>query len=162
MNYGRAFFAGVVGGAAMTAVITLVRVMGMMDVNLSMMEGSMITAAVGLGTWLLGFVMHLIISGLIALAYAAGFEYVTHRAGWMVGIAFSIIHIIIAGLVFGMVPAMHPLVPEQMPAPGIFMSNKGMMGVLAFIMLHMMYGAIAGAMYHVVHTAQTYGTTRHV
>ncbi|MDP9310480.1 MAG: hypothetical protein M3R24_06265 [Chloroflexota bacterium] len=161
MNYGRAFFAGVVGGAAMTAVITLVRVMGIMDVNLSMMEGSMITAAVGLGTWLLGFVMHLMISGLIALAYAAGFEHVTHRAGWHIGVGFSLIHSLIAGLMFGTMPTIHPLVPDQMPAPGMFMSNKGLMGVLAFFMLHALYGAIVGAMYHVVHTARTYGTTRH-
>ncbi len=151
MNYGRAFMAGVVGGAVMTAIITLVRVMGMMDVNLSMMEGSMVAGSTGPAVWLMGFIMHLIISGLIALAYAAGFEYVTQRAGWGVGIAFSLIHILIAGMVFGMVPMMHPLIPEQMPAPGLFMSNKGVMGVLAFAMLHMIYGAIVGGLYHPLH-----------
>lgn len=161
MNYGRALLAGVVGGAAMTAIMTLVRTMGIMDVNLSMMEGSMITANTGAGTWILGFMMHLIISGLIALAYAAGFEYVTHQAGWLIGVGFSLIHSLIAGMVFGLVPMMHPLVPDQMPAPGIFMSNKGLMGVIAFFMLHAIYGAIVGAMYHTVHTERSYQTTRH-
>ncbi len=154
MNYGRAFMAGVVGGAVMTAIITLVRVMGIMDVNLSMMMGSMVAASTGAGVWLVGFVMHLIISGLIAVVYAAGFEYVTHRAGWVVGIAFSLIHIVIAGMVFGMVPRMHPLMPDQMPAPGAFMSNKGVMGVLAFTMLHMIYGAIVGGLYRPIHTRE--------
>ncbi len=102
----------------------------------------------------MGFVMHLIISGLIALVYAAGFEYVTQRAGWAVGIAFSLIHIIIAGMVFGMIPMMHPLMPDQMPAPGVFMSNKGLMGVLAFAMLHMIYGAIVGGLYHPLHARE--------
>ncbi|MDP9314853.1 MAG: hypothetical protein M3R24_28940 [Chloroflexota bacterium] len=96
MNYGRTFLAGVIGGAAMTAVITLVRVTGLMDVNQSMM-----------------------------------------------------------------VPTIHPLVPEQMLDPGIFMSYKGLMGVLAFLMLHALYGAIVGVMYHVMHMARTHGTTRH-
>ncbi len=96
MNYGRAFFAGVVGGAAMTAVITLVRVTGLMDVNQSMLG-----------------------------------------------------------------PTIQPLVPEQILDPGIFMTNKDLMGVLAFFMLHALYGAIVGGMYYVVHTARTYGTTRH-
>ncbi len=45
MNYGKAFMAGMVGGAVMTAIITLVRVMGIMDVNLSMMMGSMVAAS---------------------------------------------------------------------------------------------------------------------
>ena len=46
-----------------------------------------------------------------------------------------------------MMPAMHPLIPEQMPAPGAFMANMGLMGVIAEIMLHLIYGAIVGAMY---------------
>jgi hypothetical protein len=161
MNYGRAFLAGVVGGAAMSAIITLVRTMGIMDVNLSMMEGSMITANTGVGTWILGFMMHLIISGLIALAYAAGFEYLTHRAGWQIGVGFLLIDSLIADMVFGLVPMMHPLVPDQMPAPGIFMSSKGLMGVIAFFMLHAIYGAIVGAMYHPIQTERSYQTTRH-
>ena len=35
----------------------------------------------------------------------------------------------------------------MMPAPGAFMANLGMMGVGAFFMLHLIYGAIVGAMY---------------
>ncbi len=58
-------------------------------------------------------------------------------------------------------PTIHPPVPAQMPAPGIFMSNKGLMGVLAFFMLQALYGTIVRVMYHVVHTVRTYGTTRH-
>jgi hypothetical protein len=46
-----------------------------------------------------------------------------------------------------MMPIMHPLVPEMMPAPGAFMANLGMMGVGAFFMLDLIYGAIVGAMY---------------
>ena len=54
---------------------------------------------------------------------------------------------IIGGLFMGVVPMMHPLVPETMPAPGFFMANMGVMGVVAELGLHVIYGAIVGAMY---------------
>jgi hypothetical protein len=91
--------------------------------------------------------MHLMISALIALVYGWGFENLTHRADWLVGIGFGFIHAIIAGVVMGMMPAMHPLMPEQVPAPGAFMSNLGIMGIAAEFMLHLIYGAIVRAMY---------------
>jgi len=83
----------------------------------------------------------------IALAYAWGFEHVTHRAGWATGVAFSMIHAVIGGSMFGLVPAIHWLVPEQMPAPGMFLANKGVIYVLAFFVLHALYGAVVGAIY---------------
>ncbi len=97
--------------------------------------------------WVMGFIMHLIAGGIFVLIYAVGFEYLTHRAGWLVGAGFGLIHSLFAGLFMAMMPAMHPLIPEAMPAPGAFMSNLGMMGVVAEIMLHLIYGAIVGAMY---------------
>lgn len=46
-------------------------------------------------------------------------------------------------------PAMRPvvpeIVPEIMPRPGYFMLNLGVIGLLAFVMLHMIYGAIVAA-----------------
>jgi hypothetical protein len=54
-----------------------------------------------------------------------------------------------------MMPMMHPLIPEMMPAPGTFMSNMGMMGVMAEIVLHVAYGAVVGAMYEPVGVAGT-------
>jgi len=44
-------------------------------------------------------------------------------------------------------PAVHPLIPEIMPAPGAFTANLGTMGIAAFVILHPLYGAIVGAMY---------------
>lgn len=150
MNWGRAFIAGVIGGTVMSIMLAVVRAMGM-PANLEIMQGTMLGFAPGTTAWIAGFIMHLMISGLIALIYAVGFEYVTHRAGWLMGVAFSIIHLLIGGVVMGMVPAMHPMIPEQMPAPGYFMSGMGAMGVVLFTVEHLIYGAIVGAMYQVVH-----------
>jgi hypothetical protein len=150
MYTGKSFLAGVVGGAVMSVLLALGRAMGM-EANLEMMLGTMMGMAPGTTTWIVGFVIHLIVSGLIACLYALAFEYVTHRSGWAIGAGFSTIHIVIAGMVMDMIPAMHPMVPEQMPAPGAFMSNIEM-GPIAFVIEHLIYGAIVGGMYKpVVH-----------
>lgn len=108
--------AGLVGGVAMTALGWLVRQVGL-EMNAEMMLGTMVSTP-GVTAWMIGLLMHLTISALIALAYAWGFEHVTHRAGAAVGLGFAVIHIVIAGVVMAMIPAMHPMIPEQMPAPG--------------------------------------------
>lgn len=59
----------------------------------------------------------------------------------------------VAGLFMAMVPAMHPLVPEQMPAPGPFMANLGAMGIIAEFVLHAVYGGIVGGVYGPVRSA---------
>ena len=147
MKAGKAFLAGVVGGAAMSAVMFLAREVMGMNVKLELMLGTMLMSP-GLQAWIVGLLMHLMISGLIALAYAWAFENVTHKAGVATGALVSIVHILIAGIFMGAIlPAMHPLVPEQMGGPGYFMANLGAMGIMAFVMLHLMFGAIVGAMY---------------
>lgn len=154
MRTGRAFVAGVIGGATMSVLMWLARVMGM-EINLSMLLGTMIVLPPGPVAWITGFLVHLTISGLIALLYAWGFEHVTHRAGWSVGVGFSVVHAIVAGLVFGVVPAMHPLIQAgKMPAPGMFLANKGPVYIVAFFVLHAVYGAIVGANYGPVERAR--------
>jgi hypothetical protein len=64
-----------------------------------------------------------------------------------VGAAFGLAHAVIAGLGMGIVPAIHPMIPERMPAPGAFMANLGAIGIVAEFALHAVYGAIVGAMY---------------
>jgi hypothetical protein len=146
MKAGKALIAGVVGGVAMTVLAWLVRLAGL-QMNAEMMLGSMMSSSPGATTWLIGFMIHLMISALIALAYAWGFERVTHRAGVVVGLGFAVIHVIIAGMVMAMIPAMHPMIPEQMPAPGAFMANMGGTFVALFVIEHLLYGAIVGALY---------------
>lgn len=131
----------------MSALMFLGRAAMGMDVNLEMMMGTMFLEP-GPAAWILGFAMHLMVSGLIALAYAWGFETVTKRADAGRGAAFSLVHILIAGVVMGaMIPVVHRLIPEQMPGPGFFLANHGTMGVVAFVVLHLVFGAVVGAMY---------------
>jgi len=149
MKAGKAFVAGMVGGVVMSVLMWMARTMMGMPANLEMMLGTML-ADPGTTAWMIGFVMHLMISGAIALIYAWAFEHVTHRAGWLVGAGFGIVHAIIAGMVMGMMPMMHPRMPNPVMPPGAFLSNLGTMGVVAEFMLHMVYGAVVGAMYGAV------------
>jgi hypothetical protein len=146
MKTGKAIVAGLVGGVAMTVLAWLVRLAGL-QMNAEMMLGSMVSSSPGATTWLIGFVIHLMISALIALIYAWGFERVTHRAGAVVGLGFAVIHVIIAGFVMAMIPAIHPMIPESMPAPGAFMANMGATFIALFVIEHLLYGAIVGALY---------------
>lgn len=148
MNASKAFLAGVTGGAVMSAIMWVARTMMGMEVHLEQTLGTMFGGPPSLGKTLMGLVIHLVLSGLIALLYAVGFEKVTHKAGAATGAMFGVLHTLVAGVFMGYIlPVMHPLIPEQMPGPGPFMGNLGMMGVIAFVMLHLIYGAIVGGMY---------------
>jgi hypothetical protein len=146
MKVGQAIIAGIIGGVAMTALGWIVRRLGF-EMNAEMMLGTMMSNVPNLTTWLMGFAIHLVLSALIALVYAWGFEHVAHRAGAVIGLGFGVIHVVIAGLVMAMIPAIHPMIPESMPAPGAFMANMGAAFAALFVIEHLMYGAIVGAMY---------------
>ena len=122
MKFKAAFLSGMLGGVAMTVVMAIARTLGM-RLHFEMMLGTLMGGPPDATRWAIGLAMHLILSGLIGLGYAFGFEYVAHRAGWPVGIALSLVHIAIAGIVLGWVPAWNPVVPEIMPAPGPFIAE---------------------------------------
>lgn len=146
MKIGKAFLAGVMGGVATTVLLAIVRGAGV-PVNLEEVMGSMITGSLGPSAFSVGFILHLVLSGLIGLLYAAGFEYGTRRADWLTGVAFSLVHTLLAGLFTIVLPLVHPLMPTQVPPPGPFMAGLGLTGVAVFILIHLVYGAIVGAIY---------------
>ena len=146
MKVFNAIFAGIVGGLAMTGLGWLARAGGL-DVNPEMMLGTMLGYPEGQDAWLVGLGMHLVISLLIALLYAAGFEAVAHRAGPAAGFSFSVVHLVLAGLALVGLPAIHHMIPEQMPAPGPFMVNLGAPVVAFFILEHILFGVLVGSIY---------------
>ena len=159
MDFSRAFVAGVIGGLVISIVLFLARTGGLTELNIEIVLGSLVTQVINRLSWGTGFLMHLVISGLIAVLYAFGFEYLTQRASWRIGVGFAVAHVIIAGLVMGALGTMHPLMvppppppPEgQLLTPGVFAVNFGAVTAAAFIVLHLIYGSIVGAMYRVTH-----------
>jgi len=139
--------AGIIGALVMTGIMWVARNILGMPVNLEMMLGTMIGMEPSVWAWFIGFVIHLTAGAVFALLYAEGFEHLTHRASWLVGLIFGAVHTVFSGFFLGLIPALHPLIPEQMAAPGLFMSATGVIGVIAFAALHLIYGAIVGGMY---------------
>ena len=146
MKYGQAFVAGVVGGVLVSAVTAVARALGIL-VNFELLLGTILGHSPSLATWLAGLAAHLLIAGSLGLAYGWGFENLSGRADWRVGLGFGAVHAIAAGILIWGLPAIHPLVTERIPAPGPFLSRLGGLGVLVGIGVHLMYGAVVGALY---------------
>jgi hypothetical protein len=139
--------AGVIGAIVMTLIMRLARVSEALPANLEMMLGTMIGLPVGALAWTVGLVIHLGAGAVFGLIYAWCFEHFAHRAGWGTGLGIGAFHTIISGFFLAAIPPLHPLIPEQMPAPGVFMANLGALGVMAFALLHLIFGAILGSSY---------------
>ncbi len=152
MDWSLAIWAGVVGGIAMTVMMTLARMMGVVEVNMAMYQGCMITGKDhGGGTWIAGLLMHLMLSALIATLYALAFEMIWGRATWWLGMINAVVHWLIAGMVLRMFDGMNLCVEDgRMRAFGVYGKNYGTMMVVGFLMGHLLYGAIVGAIYRVL------------
>jgi hypothetical protein len=68
---------------------------------------------------------------------------------WQWGALFGAVHGVLAGLAFGMMPALHPRMGdgEELPAPGLFGHNLGAAVPMAIILLHVVFGAVVGGVY---------------
>ena len=152
MNFRRAFGAGALGAVVMSFLMAVGRYAGMTELNLEMGLGSMITMTINSGTWVVGLVVHLIAGGIVGLIYAAVFEHVARGATAGLGGAFGAIHSAISGVLLMMMPAVHPLMSTtpgvgQLQAPGPFGISYGLATAAAFVILHIIYGAIVGGAY---------------
>jgi hypothetical protein len=149
MNYGKAFKAGMLGALAMTVLMVIARALGVTTLNLEMALGSLLTGQIGAGSWMLGLIMHLIVGGLLAQVYAFGFDFVAERSSGWIGAGFSLIHTSFAGVVLFLLGSIHPLMRNNgvLPAPGPFAINYGALTAVAFVALHLVYGAWVGTLY---------------
>ncbi|MEM6286724.1 MAG: hypothetical protein AAF845_06170 [Bacteroidota bacterium] len=146
MNLPRALLAGAFGGIVASVVMAVARRLGA-DLPLEILVGTVVLDP-GPGAWALGFAVHVAGSAVIGLAYAWGFEVITKRATMLSGAVLSVIHLLGSGVAVGAVlPAVHPLVPEAVAAPGFFFARLGAGAVVAYGLAHLVFGAAVGALY---------------
>jgi hypothetical protein len=131
MHTGRAFMAGIGGALVMTIVM-----LGFASMGIHVAIESRLAAVLGLGTWAVGFAAHLLIGGLIGLAYAYIFEHVLHQSGIGVGLLLGACNTIFAGFVWA-----------ALGGPGAFWATAGPLGVIALFLSHLAYGAVVGGLY---------------
>lgn len=140
----RLFLLGVFGGALMTMTLTFARVLGL-PVNLELLLGTLAGVRPGVVAWVIGLGIHLGLSGLFALVYGWAFQHVPPRhAGWDVGMLYSLVHVFLAGMFLSVLPTFHPQVPAVLGEPGAFYAEYGLIAVLLFFVVHLIYGAVVG------------------
>jgi len=116
------------------------------DADLCALLGASIAAHRGIWPWLLGAALQLVIGIVVAIVYAAIFEWVTRRAGGVVGFIVGLGHTVIAGLAVGFLPAAR-LIEAATAPPGAFMEYRGPLVVVAFMIAHLAFGIIIGFLY---------------
>jgi hypothetical protein len=144
MKLGRAVVAGCVGGAMALLIIGIASWVWNADADLCAWFGVMIVGERP-GGWVAGCIAQLGIAIIAALVYATVFELVTRRAGAILGLVVAVPHVIVAGLAIGFIPAPHPA--HDFGPPGAFLEYRGIWIVIAFIVAHLVFGAVVGALY---------------
>ena len=137
--------AGIVAGPAMSAVAVGMKPVGL-EMDPHQMWATMLKAP-GAAGYLLGVVVHLLLSAAVGFVYAVGFDLVPAEGSlWAWGLLGGAIHWFIAGLVMGVIPAVRPEIGGRR-APGLFLKNFGTPDVPAFLADHLAYGLAFGIAY---------------
>jgi hypothetical protein len=151
---GTAIVAGLVGTAAMTAAMYMGYMMNL-RMDMPMTLGTMFLPR-GPAAWTLGLMLHFMMGALFFVIYAALFDALTIDSG-VAGVSalFGLAHGVAAGAAMGMMPAMHPRMvmaggpaeAEGVVSPGFFATTYGLMGAMALIGVHVLYGLVGGLVY---------------
>ncbi len=163
---GAAIVAGLIGGGVMTILLYMGILMmpRQMKMNLLLLLGTMMVPA-GVMAYVAGAMIHAVMSivfGLIHGAVFAGADITSAEPAW--GLLFGFVHWAVVGMALGMVPMMHPriryegprLVPqarsnphaeELLDPPGFYALNYPPGTAMGFLMLHLVFGVIFGAVY---------------
>lgn len=149
-NLGAAIAAGIVGTVAMTAMLYMGIAMmpKRMTMNLLYMLGTMMTRNRTVA-YLVGAMMHGVMGIVFALIHTGVYQAIgleSSLVAW--GILFGFVHWLVVGMGLGMIGTVHPLMRAgQLQVPGAFAKNLPSMTVMGFLMVHLLYGLLVGAIY---------------
>ncbi len=146
--WGNAIIAGLAGTAVMTVLMYMAKAMGM-PMDMPRILGLMFMKPENrVGTYIAGLMAHFMNGMIFAVIYAFLFT-VLGVSGWTWGLVFGAVHGIVAGTAMGMMHVVHPNMGpgKELPALGLFAKNISPMAPAGLIMLHLVYGAIVGAIY---------------
>jgi hypothetical protein len=146
MKIGRAIVAGIVGGIVVVIALIVVGRIAGTNADLCRLGGVVLTGRLDALGWLAGAAAQLAIAIIAAIVYAAIFEFVTRRAGPLIGLAVAVPHVIVAGLAMGFIPA-SPLIDAGIGPPGAFMEFRGPWVIVTFVLAHLAFGALVGRLY---------------
>lgn len=146
MRPGKAILFGILGAAAISALTAVARAAGI-PLSIEIILGTLTGLAPSGAAFGLGLLIHLVMGGLFGLLYGYLFEDVWVHGGPAIGVLTALIHAALIGILIGLTPQFHPLIPQRMPDPGPYFANLGTTAVLTFFGVHVVFGAIVGAGY---------------
>jgi hypothetical protein len=147
---GWAILAGLIGGAVMAVILYMGIFMlpQQMKMNLFLMLGTMMLP-VGAAAIVMGAMVHAVMSVVFGLIHGAVFSAAdidSAQAAW--GLLFGLVHWAAVGMALGMLPLMHPRIRDgEIEAPGFYALSYPPMTAMGFLMLHLVFGVIVGALY---------------
>ena len=152
---GTAIGAGLVATAVMTAAMYMGYLMNM-RMDMPMMLGTMFLPR-GTAAWIFGLMLHFVMGAAFFVGYAILFDALAIDSG-IVGwaVVFGLVHGAFAGMAMGTMPVMHPRMAaahasassDQVANPGAFATSFGLMGPVAILMLHAIFGLVGGLVYN--------------
>ena len=147
---GWAILVGLIGGAVMAVILYMgiFTLPQQMKMNLFLMLGTMMLP-VGAAAIVMGAMVHAVMSVVFGLIHGAVFSAAdidSAQAAW--GLLFGLVHWVAVGMALGMLPLMHPRIRDgEMQAPGFYALSYPPMTAMGFLMLHLVFGVIVGALY---------------
>ena len=125
----------------------LLHLFGFKRASMVSYEGCMITGkASGVGSYLAGLAMHLILSVLIAFAYAWGFQIIGIKASWFYSLILAIPHWAIGGLVVPLMDKVSGCVKNGTVEPLKLFASGNLTFFITFLIGHLIYGVTLGWM----------------
>lgn len=148
----RAVVSGLVGAVIVYAIVAIAGRAAGREADLCLLLGASITGQAGAWTWVVGAIGQLVTGAVAAVIYAAIFEWVTQRAGAVIGLIIGLAHVVFAGIATGFLPAQR-LLDATLRPPGAFLDYRGLVVLVAFVIAHVLFGVLVGTLY---------GPVRHV
>lgn len=149
LNVEAALRAGAIGGTAVFVLFLLARNMKLCSVNYLELIGSLLVKPGHHGAEMVGFLLHLFLSILIGMGYAAGFGLIWQRSFWWGGFILSIPHIILATLVTAVLVICIPHFRKTVQAASSGEHHHPVYDLIILISLHVIYGITLGSFYHI-------------
>lgn len=139
---GPAFIAGLIGAAVMTLVIYLIPFVGLPNMDIVLLLGSMFVINTSLAQ-AVGIVLHLLIGALFGVLYAWLWGRAFSSQTWLWGLFFGAAHGFIAVAVMPFLLDIHPRPPEIVAVPSLMVS---------LILAHIAFGITTAIVYAKLYT----------
>ena len=143
------FCAGVIGSIAETVFTTIVRALHVSPVNREMAIGYFLTHSIGVLGWCVGFLVHVVVGGILGWLYVFGFIKLI-RPDWVTGMIYGFCIWFVTGLlVVSMIPGVDFVVPQQSRVVDPLWINYGLNTVYAIGASHILFGGVLGGVFQI-------------